>query len=132
MATITIDRDHGDAVYVQVARQVRHLVSTGVLAAGTPLPTVRQLSRDLGVSLNTVARAYRLLESEGFLVIRERTGVTVAEPAATVDEAAHQAMVGELQIVLAKLRQAGIPKEELLKTVREQIELLEGSGGAGR
>ena len=82
MLTLTIDRSLMNPVYEQVADQVRRLVASGALGAGTALPSVRQLAGDLGVNLNTIARAYRLLEGEGFLVIRDRASHThpVAHP----------------------------------------------------
>ena len=63
MVTLTIDRSLKDPVYEQVAGQIRQLVASGALVSGTMLPSVRQLARDLGVNLNTVARAYRLLKA---------------------------------------------------------------------
>ena len=65
MNTITIDRDHGDAVYAQVAEQLRQLIASGALPSGTAIPSVRQLARDLGVSLNTIARAFRTASGSG-------------------------------------------------------------------
>lgn len=132
MLTITIDRDLGDAVYAQVARQMRQLLVSGALAPGTALPSVRQLARDLGVSLNTVARAYRLLETEGFLVIRDRAGVTVAAPAEEIERSAVGALVEELQAILARLRQAGMSSDELLRMVQTEIEALDGGPRGGR
>jgi GntR family transcriptional regulator len=136
MHTITVDRDHGDAVYAQVAQQLRRLIASGALSAGMAIPSVRQLARDLGVSLNTVARAYRLLEAEGFLVIRDRAGVTVSAPAQGMDDATRSELVDDLRTVLARLRQAGMEGEELLGLVRDEVEVLDGGGpgegGAGR
>lgn len=128
MDTITIDRDLGDAVYAQVAQQLRHLIASGALPPGTAIPSVRQLARDLGVSLNTVARAYRLLEGEGFLLIRDRAGVTVSAPAKTMNSQARTELVGDLRRVLAKLRQAGMAGDDLLEVAREEIQALEGGG----
>ena len=133
MITITIDRERGEAVYVQVAQQLRQLVASGALAIGTAIPSVRQLAQDLGVSLNTVARAYRMLEAEGFLVIRDRSGITVSAPAQAIDAAARSELVGNLRTVLACLRQAGMESEELLRVVHEEVESLDcGAGGKER
>ncbi|MDH3298570.1 MAG: GntR family transcriptional regulator [Gemmatimonadota bacterium] len=128
MLTITIDRELGDAVYAQVAVQIRQLVASGALRPGTPIPSVRQLSRDLGVSLNTIARAYRMLEAEGFLVIRDRAGVTVAAPAEKIDDSVRSELLGELRAIVSRLRQAGIPRDELLHLVSEQV----GAGDGAR
>jgi DNA-binding transcriptional regulator YhcF (GntR family) len=132
MLTITIDRTLGDAVYVQVARQVRDLVASGVLVPGTPIPSVRQLARDLGVNLNTVARAYRLLETEGFLVIRDRAGVSVASPRAAIEASTLSDLTGELRATLARLRQAGLSSEELRALLARELESSAGGPGGAQ
>lgn len=126
MLTITIDRNVGDAVYEQVARQIRHFVASGELAPGIAIPSVRQLARDLGVSLNTIARAYRLLEAEGFLVIRDRAGVTVAAPAENIEDSIRDVLLDELRANLARLHQAGMATDELTRLIRHEIKALDG------
>ena len=128
MNTITIDRAHGDAVYAQVAEQLRQLIASGALPAGAAIPSVWQLARDLGVSLNTVARAYRLLEAEGFLAIRDRAGVTVSAPAREIDDGARKEILRQLRTILARLRQAGMESDELLEVVSGEVEALNGGG----
>lgn len=115
--TITIDRALDGPVYQQVADQIRHLVASGALCPGKTLPSVRRLAGDLGVNLNTIARAYRLLESEGFLVIRNRAGVTVAAPAAEVEDTTRERLGEELRSTLARLRQAGMDSDEGTRSV---------------
>jgi DNA-binding transcriptional regulator YhcF (GntR family) len=128
MLTLSIDRTLDDPVYEQVADQLRKLVAAGELAPGTPLPPVRQLAGDLGVNLNTIARAYRLLESERFLVIRGRAGVAVAAPAEKIEQPARVRLVDEMRATLARLRQSGMATEELLSVVRREVVALDGSG----
>ena len=127
MQTLTIDRGLDDPVYEQVADQVRRLVASGALSPGTALPSVRQLAGNLGVNLNTIARAYRLLEHEGFLVIRDRAGVVVAAPAQKVDGSARARLLDQMRATLARLRQAGMATDELLHVVRREVRAL----GAG-
>jgi DNA-binding transcriptional regulator YhcF (GntR family) len=128
MLTLTIDRGLDDPVYEQVANQVRRLVASGALVPGTALPSVRQLAGDLGVNLNTIARAYRLLESEGFLVIRDRAGVAVAEPAAQIEHAARDKLLDQMRATLVRLRQAGMATEELLSVTRQEVLAMDGGG----
>ncbi len=131
MPTLTIDRGLPDPVYEQVAAQLRRLVASGAPAPGAALPSVRQLAGDLGVNLNTIARAYRLLEAEGFVVIRERAGVEVAAPSeAGPTERAR--LLDELRANLARLRQAGMATEELGRVIRREIEALEAGPKEGR
>ena len=121
MLTVTINRSLKDSVYEQVASQIRQLVASGALVPGTALPPVRQLATELGVNLNTVARAYRLLKAEGFLDIRERTGVSVAAPARVIGPAERDKGLGEIRTVLARLRQAGMEPGELQQLVQREL-----------
>ncbi|MFI7513658.1 GntR family transcriptional regulator [Micromonospora echinofusca] len=79
-AGVRITVDQGSAVppYEQVRGQLAELIGTGRLAVGTRLPTVRRFAADLGLAVNTVARAYRELEAAGLLETRGRHGTFVA------------------------------------------------------
>ncbi len=121
---IEIERTAAEPVYIQIARQVRAAVAAGKLAPGSGLPSVRTLASDLGVNLNTVARAYRRLEAEGFLRIRHRSGVEVAPPAERPDRDTRTGLVRELDSVLERLRQAGCSPPELRRIVRARIHRL--------
>lgn len=124
MLTITIDRSLEEPVYAQVAHQLRQLIASGALLPGKTLPSVRRLAGDLGVNLNTIARAYRLLEDEGFLVIRGRSGAKVAPPAEGVEGPANKKLIEELRANLARLRQAGVTSEELSGIVQQEVQAL--------
>ena len=67
----------------QIHDQIHGLVATGRLAANERLPSVRQLAKDLCVAPGTVAKAYRALEAEGFLVSRTGSGTRVSPTAST-------------------------------------------------
>ena len=56
--------------YQQIVEQVKDHVAHGRLAPGAPLPSVRQLAGDLGINVNTVIAAYRVLEAEQVVVLR--------------------------------------------------------------
>ena len=128
MLTITIDRKLDQPVYSQVAHQVRRLIASGDLVPGTTLPSVRRLAGDLGVNLNTIARAYRMLEEEGFLIIRGRSGARVAAPADEVEDSTHIRLVEEMRTMLVKFRQAGVTGDELLEFVHRELKALDDRG----
>ena len=88
------------------------------------LPGVRGLASDLGVNLNTIARAYRLLEEQGFVQIRDRSGVEVAEPARRAPAEASAALRDELWHVLLRMRQAGMPSAGLRREIDRQLDKL--------
>jgi len=62
----------------QVRTQLLTGVREGVLPPGAKLPTVRQLADRLGIAVNTVARAYRLLEEDGIVETFGRRGSFIA------------------------------------------------------
>ncbi len=117
---IVIERSSDEPVYEQIARQIRQCVASGELLQGTPLPAVRILASDLGVNLNTVARAYWMLEEEGFLRIRDRSGAEVLAPARK-PAAKREDLLQELRQILARMRQAGFSPEELQRLVEQEI-----------
>lgn len=61
----------------QVRRAVRRAIAEGRVSKGDPLPPVRRVAADAGINLNTVARAYRELESEGLVVTVRGRGTEV-------------------------------------------------------
>jgi DNA-binding transcriptional regulator YhcF (GntR family) len=71
---VVVDPGAPDPPYEQVRQQVTALVSGGTLAPGDRLPTVRGLADELGLAVNTVARAYRELEQAGVIETRGRAG----------------------------------------------------------
>ena len=80
MLTIEIDLDAATPVYQQIADGVRALIARGSLDAGDDLPSVRKLGGQVGVNLNTVARAYRILADEGLVELRQGAAARVAIP----------------------------------------------------
>jgi GntR family transcriptional regulator len=74
-----IDTSNRQPIYLQLVQQVREGVARGISETGEKLPSVRQLSRELLVNPNTIARAYTELEREGVLIGRQGLGLFVAE-----------------------------------------------------
>lgn len=74
---IFIDEQSKDPIYRQIVEQVRRYVATGVLVPGDELPSLRQLAVDLNVHLNTIALAYRELERQGILRLRQGSRASI-------------------------------------------------------
>ena len=73
---IHITSSDGVPIYLQIVNQVKYLVASGRLSPGEELPPIRTLAEQLLVNPNTVARAYRELETAG-VVTKRRTAGTV-------------------------------------------------------
>ena len=76
---IKIDKASQEATYEQIRRQVEELVRDGLLAAGSKLPSVRELAKSLGVSVKTVRRAYDELAADNVIETRHGSGTFVTE-----------------------------------------------------
>src|SRR6187401_2619923 len=75
-----IDTTSRTPIYRQLAAQIREAVARGRVLPDDRLPSVRELSRQLVINPNTVARVYTELEREGVLHTRQGLGVFVAQP----------------------------------------------------
>ncbi|MDM7889163.1 GntR family transcriptional regulator [Curtobacterium sp. RHCJP20] len=62
-----------------MAELIRGQIAVGLLVPGARLPSVRQLARDMSIAPGTVAKAFRRLVAEGFVVTRLGSGTRVAE-----------------------------------------------------
>ena len=109
-------------LYEQIANRVRLAVASGQLRPAAALPSVRQLATELRVNPATVVQAYRDLEGEGFVEMRQGAGTFVREvaPQARARERARQAaaLVREL---LAQAARLGVSRQELQAAVAEEI-----------
>ncbi|GCE25567.1 GntR family transcriptional regulator [Dictyobacter alpinus] len=74
---LMIEIDSDKPIYMQIRDQVIEGIASGQLPAGTSLPSIRQLAADFGINLHTVNKAYDLLEREGFIQLRRKTGAVV-------------------------------------------------------
>lgn len=103
--------------FEQLKAQVIARIAAGELIAGTRLPAVRQLATDLGIAPNTVARAYRELEADGFLETRGRNGTVVKAKGG--DAAALLQL--DAQAYAARAVALGIPADAALDYVRTAL-----------
>lgn len=79
MLPIRLSKDSREPIYHQIEKQLKALIAGGQLAAGTPLPSIRALSKDLEISVITIRRAYQDLETQGFIETVHGKGTFVKE-----------------------------------------------------
>src|SRR6516162_7631064 len=76
---IHVNPTSGIPIYLQLMEQVKHAVETGALRAGEQLPPIRALAQELVMNSNTVVRAYRELEHEGIVDLRQGLGAFIRD-----------------------------------------------------
>lgn len=118
---IIIVNGNGIPIYEQIKNAIKAHIFEHENAQDMQLPSIRELSRDLQVSILTVKKAYDELEAEGFIIVRQGLGSFVAPKNAALarEKALTQMEEKLLEAVKIALRQ-GIEEEEM-KTVLELL-----------
>lgn len=101
----------------QLAASVRRAVATGEAPAGTRLPSGRDVAEALGVSLQTVQRAYQLLAAEGVVVSRVGRGTTIADDV----DPDRLSLTDHVERLVASARAIGMGDDELVDLVRHAL-----------
>jgi GntR family transcriptional regulator len=116
-------------IYGQIADRVKFAVAGGVLRPGELVPSVRELSKQLVVNPNTVARAYRDLQTEGLLESVRGMGLQIAEGAVDRCRAARREMVRQrLRQAIEEARQSKMDPAEIETILREEWARGNGQG----
>jgi GntR family transcriptional regulator len=127
---LSIDSNDRRAICRQIADGIKALIASGQLREGQPLPPVRQVAADLGVNLNTIAAAYRELQSEGLIIVKRGLGATVASRSTARQGAKHSEdeLRRPLRTALTELVLAGMPRGQILSMVSDELRsLLKGA-----
>ena len=110
-------------IYRQLMGQIREAVARGRLKAEERLPSVRDLSRQLVINPNTVARVYTELEREGILNTRPGLGVFIAQPKSDLTKRARKDRLTCLvDGLLTEAVHLGFPAEELMAVISERLQ----------
>ncbi len=112
---IVLSNRSGEPIYEQIKKQVQEAILSGELAEGDQLPSIRQLARELTISVITTTRAYADLEEEGFVTNVQGKGCYVlAQNRELAREHALRRIEQALEEAIAAARTAGVPPAELI------------------
>ena len=115
-----INPTNGIAIFEQIARQVKYAVANGALRVGELVPSVRELATKLAVNPNTVARAYRDLQTDGFLEPLRGEGLRVTKQAIERSRKHRTKLLHErIRLVVVEAKQSGITEDEFYSLVNE-------------
>ncbi len=112
---IQIDFESEQALYLQIHHQIVEGIAQGFLKSGDSLPSVRRLAAELEINLQTIAKAYSLLQNEGFIKAHRREGFRVRpheEMYATAEY--HQNLTEALRPLVAEALCRGLSEKDLL------------------
>jgi GntR family transcriptional regulator len=76
---IVISPQNPDPMYKQVTDQIKDAIASGTLKPETKLPSIREMAKELKISMITIKRAYSDLENESYILTRSGLGSFVAD-----------------------------------------------------
>ena len=113
----------GVPIYLQLVEQVKHAIETGALRAGDQLPSIRPLAEALVINANTVAKAYRELEREGVVELKQGAGAFVAATARGQQGGAEKFRSAQplVEETVGELRQRGLSDDEIRRLFEAEL-----------
>lgn len=117
----SLDLTSRTPIYEQLYNNVVRLISAGVLKPNDKLPPVRTLACELSVNPNTVSKAYKLLEQDGYICSAVGKGSFISPDLNALD-AEKQLAAEKLSEALRNAQKIGLEKDEVLKMVDEIFE----------
>lgn len=106
-------------IYEQVKTTLRKLIVSGAMSPDEKLPSVRELASQLAINPNTIQRAYRELEQEGYIISIPGKG-SYANLSAQVDEGRKKELLTAMDEIVAELLYLGVTPDELDRRIREK------------
>ena len=109
-----VQLDYRDArpIYTQIADDLRQQILAGVLLAGDRLPSVREMAGQLSINPNTIQRAYRELENQGWVASVSGKGCFVMDNHNTLQQQ-RALLLQQLDDTVEKLLTLGVRRAEL-------------------
>ena len=125
---IHITATDGVPIYLQVVNQIKYLVAAGRLIAGEELPAIRTLAEKLMVNPNTIARAYRELETAGIVEKRRTAGTYVTDQGSPLARRERRKILTDrVDQLLAEAIQMDIDVDEVIKIVQQRFMVINNS-----
>lgn len=114
-------------IFEQIKEEIKKEISLCYLKPNESLPTIRDLAQELLLNPNTVARAYRELESEGFIYTRRGKGSYVTDNSVAIVQNEREAILNKiLDKALEEARSFGLTSEEIKKIFDQRLILVMG------
>lgn len=115
---IALDYRDKRPLYEQVKEKLIHLIAAGALPEDEKLPSVRVLAMELAINPNTVQRAYRELESEGFIYTVQGRGNFVSK-SSMWQNSKYKEILDEIRALIEQAVRFGVKKEELIELLEQ-------------
>lgn len=118
---IIIDSRSPKPIYEQIKDNIKQLIVTGALSEGEKLPSVREMAQSTSINPNTIQKAYRDLENEGFIYSVPGKGSFVASPPKKKNPERIESLISSVEAGVRELYYLGMTKKEILELVEKAI-----------
>lgn len=123
-----IDLKSRSPIYEQLNRKFKIMIIQGVLETDEKLPTVSQLAQSITINPNTIEKAYRDLESEGYIYTVQGKGRFAADVRPTVNAERHDVLIRDLEFIVQELIALGFSTDE----IKKKIDTMQSDAGKGK
>lgn len=121
-----LDLKSRKAIYEQIIDKFKELIIKDILKADEQIPSVRDLAKELTINPNTIQKAYRELERQGYIYTVKGRGNFVSPKIEKVDDDRVEKLKLEIQRKLSELIYLGLNKEELIQLIETAYEVVKG------
>ncbi len=118
---IQIDYRSQKAIYEQVRDELKKLIMKGILKEDERIPSVREIAGQLAINPNTIQRAYRELENEGFIYSIKGRGNFVSARRYAEQEDRIEELLKSFSACAAELLYLGVPEEQLKTRIQKEV-----------
>lgn len=109
-------------IYEQIRRGIIIGLAKGEINPGDKLPSVREMAENIGINLHTVNKAYKLLETDGVIIMDRRFGSLISEKDHPMKDFDEEKMASELEILIAIAKLKGLSEEEFISNINKKWE----------
>ena len=108
-------------IYVQLMETITAAIASGTLAAGSRLPSVREMAAQASVNPNTMQRALAELEREGLLYSQRTAGRFVTDQSDRITQKRKELAMQQIRIFLSSMKEMGYTSEQTLNLIQQAV-----------
>lgn len=108
-------------IYVQLMETITAAIVSGTLAAGSRLPSVREMAAQAGVNPNTMQRALAELERDGLLYSQRTAGRFVTDQSDRITQKRKELAMQQIRIFLSSMKEMGYTSEQTLNLIQQAV-----------
>jgi len=116
-----LDYSDGKPIYEQIKDNLKQLIIDGVLKTDDRIPSVRELAVSMAINPNTIQKAYRDLEAEGYIYSVRAKGSFVAPQKEVVKKSDTDEVMAEFKALVSKMKFLGITYGDVRSAVDEEF-----------